>query len=62
MCSNSQKIFCAKNHSDIRERSCSMTIFCRCPSINISKLFFLLVICIARKLIWTTLKAIFSIF
>ncbi len=31
-------------------------------TVNISKLNFWLVICIAKNLIWTTLKAIFSIF
>ncbi len=39
-----------------------MKIFCKFPTVNISKLNFLLVICIAKDLIWTTLKAIFSIF
>ncbi len=36
-----------------------MTIF---PTVNISKLNFWLVICIAKNFIWTTLKMIFSIF
>ncbi len=40
-------------------RSCSMKIFC---TVNISKLNFWLVICIAKNFIWTTLKMIFSIF
>ncbi len=39
-------------------RSCSMKIFCKCPTVNISKLNFGLVICIAKNLIWTTLKEI----
>ncbi len=39
-----------------------MTIFCTFPTINISKLNFWLVICIAKNFIWTTLKMIFSIF
>ncbi len=39
-----------------------MKIFCKCPTVNISKLTFWLVICIAKNFIWTTLKAIFSIF
>ncbi len=43
-------------------RSCSMKIFSKFPTVNISKLNFLLVICIAKNFIWTTLKAIFSIF
>ncbi len=43
-------------------RSCSMKIFSTFPIINISKLHFLLVICIAKNFIWTTLKMIFSIF
>ncbi len=42
--------------------SCSMKIFCKFPTINISKLHFLLVICLAKNFIWTTLKEIFSIF
>ncbi len=40
-------------------RSCSMKIF---PYINISKCNYWLVICVAKNLIWTTLKKIFSIF
>ncbi len=32
------------------------------PTVNISKRNFWLVICIAKNFIWTTLKAIFSIF
>ncbi len=43
-------------------RSCSMKIFCKFPTVNISKLHFWLVICIAKNFIWTTLKTIFSIF
>ncbi len=43
-------------------RSCSMKIFSKFPTVNISKLNFWLVICIAKNLIWTTLKMIFSIF
>ncbi len=43
-------------------RSCSMKIFCKFPTVNISKLNFWLVICIAKNFIWTTLKVIFSIF
>ncbi len=43
-------------------RSCSMKIFCKCPTINILKLNFWLLICIAVNFIWTTLKMIFSIF
>ncbi len=39
-----------------------MKIFCKFPTINISKLNFWLVICIAKNFIWTTLKMIFSIF
>ncbi len=31
------------------------------PTVNISKRNFLLVICIAKNIIWTTLKAIFSL-
>ncbi len=40
-------------------RSRSIKIF---PTVNISKLNFWLVICIAKNFIWTTLKVIFSIF
>ncbi len=43
-------------------RSCSIRIFCKCLTINISKLNYWLVICIAKNLIWTNLKAIFLIF
>ncbi len=39
-----------------------MKIFCKFITINISKLNFCLVICIAKNFIWTTLKAIFSVF
>ncbi len=38
-----------------------MKIFCKYPTVNISKLNFWFVICVAKNLIWTTLKAIFSI-
>ncbi len=37
-----------------------MKIFCTFPTINISKLNFWLLICIAKSFIWTTLKVIFS--
>ncbi len=43
-------------------RSCSMKIFSTFPTVNISKLNFWLLICIAKNFIWTTLKMIFSIF
>ncbi len=43
-------------------RSCSMKIFCTFPILNISKRNYWLLICIAKNLIWTTLKMIFSIF
>ncbi len=43
-------------------RSLSMKIFCKFPTVNISKLNFWLIICIAKNFIWTTLKVIFSIF
>ncbi len=46
----------------LSKRSCSMKIFCKFPTINISKHNFWLVICIAKNFIWTTLKVIFSIF
>ncbi len=36
--------------------------FCKFPTVNISKLNFLLVICIAKNCIWTNLKVIFPIF
>ncbi len=39
-----------------------MKIFCKFLTVNISKLNFWLVICIAKNFIWTTLKVIFSIF
>ncbi len=41
-----------------------MKIFCTFPAVNISKLNFWLVICICivKDIVWTTLKAIFSIF
>ncbi len=42
-------------------RSCSIKIFSKLPTVNISKLYFWLVICIAKNFIWTTLKVIFSI-
>ncbi len=38
-----------------------MKIFCTFTTINVSKLIFCLVICIAKNLIWTTLYAILSI-
>ncbi len=43
-------------------RSCSMKIFSKFPTVNISKLNVWLLICIAKNFIWTTLKVIFSIF
>ncbi len=71
ICSNSQQyiqwvkiifILCQKSLS-----SCSMKIFCKCPTIKINIFLliwinFWMVICIAKNLIWTTLKMIFSIF
>ncbi len=39
-----------------------MKIFWKIPAVNVSKSKFWLVICIAKNIIWTTLKAIFSIF
>ncbi len=46
-----------------------MNMYAKFPTVNISKLFikniikhFLLVIWIAKDLIWTTLKVIFSVF
>ncbi len=39
-----------------------MKIFCKFPTINISKLNFVLVISIVKNFIGTILKAIFSIF
>ncbi len=39
-----------------------MKIFCKFPTINISKLNFWFVICFPKNFIWTTLKAIFSVF
>ncbi len=39
-----------------------MKIFSKFPTVNISKLNFWLVICIAKNFIWTTLKVIFSVF
>ncbi len=39
-----------------------MKIFSKLPTVNISKLNFWLVICIAKNVIWITLKVIFSIF
>ncbi len=44
------------------QKSCSMKIFSKCPTVNISNVHFLLVICIAKNFIWTDLKAIFTIF
>ncbi len=46
----------------IKQRSCSMKIFCKFPTVNISKHNFWLVICIAKDFVWANLKAIFSIF
>ncbi len=43
-------------------RSCSMKTCCISPTVNISKLNFWSVICIAKNFIWATLKEIFSIF
>ncbi len=43
-------------------RSCSMKIFSEFLTVNIKKRNFWLLICIAKNLIWTTLKMIFSIF
>ncbi len=43
-------------------RSCSMKIFCKFPTVNISKLNFWLLICISKNFISTTSKIIFSIF
>ncbi len=43
-------------------RSCSMKIFSKFPTVNISKHNFWLLIYIAKNFIWTTLKVIFSIF
>ncbi len=40
---------------------CSMKIFSKFPNVNRSKLNLWLVICIAKDLIWTTLKAIFCL-
>ncbi len=42
-------------------RSCFMKIISECPTYK-WKIFFWLLICIAKNLIWTTLKMIFSIF
>ncbi len=42
-----------------KKRSCSVKIFCKFPTVNISKLIFLL--CIAKNVLWTTLKTIFLI-
>ncbi len=52
--------FYAKKHYDIKIMF--MKIFCKYPTVNISKLNFWLVICIAKNVILTTLKVIFSIF
>ncbi len=54
--------FYAKNHLDIKWRLCSMKIFSKFLTVNISKPNFWLMICIAKNFIWTALKAIFSIF
>ncbi len=41
-----------------------MKIFCKFPTVNIPETYFFIssLICIAKNFIWTTLKAIFSIF
>ncbi len=52
--------FYAKNHKDIK--FWSMKIFCKFLTVDISKIHFWLVICIAKNYVWTTLKGIFSIF
>ncbi len=70
ICSNSQKYIVWVKIIDFSFmpkiirilRSCSMKIFCTLPTLNISKLNFWLLICIAKNFIWTTLKMIFSIF
>ncbi len=72
ICSNSQKKHCmgqhytfffyANNHYDIKKGSCSMKIFSKFPSINISKLNYWLVIYIAKNLILTILKAFLDCF
>ncbi len=56
ICSNGQKYILWVNIIDF-----SMKILCTFPTVNISKLNFWIVICIAKDFIWTTLKAIFSI-
>ncbi len=43
-------------------RLCSIKMFSTFPTVNKSKVIFWLVICIAKNLIWSTLKMIFSIF
>ncbi len=40
-------------------RSCSIKIFCEFPTTNILKRNYWLLICIAKNVIWTTLKVIF---
>ncbi len=63
LCGSKLSIFILCQQSlKYEERSCSMKIFDTFPTINIPKLNFWLVICIAKKFIWTTLKAIFLIF
>ncbi len=72
ICSNSKKYtvwikfiyfpFMPKIIRTLSRRPCSMKIFSKCPTVNVYKHIFLLVICIAKNFIWTTLKAIFSIF
>ncbi len=42
--------------------SCSIKIFSKCPTVNVSKRNYWLVICIAKNFILTNLKVIFSIF
>ncbi len=39
-----------------------MKIFSAFPTVNMSKLDFCLILCIAKNLIWTTLKLILSVF
>ncbi len=39
-----------------------MKVFSKFPNLNISKRNFLLVMCIAKNLIWTTLEVNFSIY
>ncbi len=69
MCSNSQQYIAWVKMVDFSfmlkfkiRILCSIKIFFTFPTVNISKLNFVFVICIAKNFIWTTLKAIFSIF